>query len=150
MHTHTLKMQPSNQAKLSNFRNGFSSNPLSLSLSLSFSHVHTHTHIYPQHSQVIREDMQIWSDSQMWPFSCYSFQKEGSCVPNLTDMSPEELRWKAYQAWADSAAQTVYQEELRRMLEQVMSVRRDLMSITAGRVQSLVSTHINIFDIKFQ
>ncbi|CAI8055669.1 hypothetical protein GBAR_LOCUS30366 [Geodia barretti] len=90
-------------------------------------------------AQVIREDMETWTESQMWPFSCYSCQREGRCVPRFVDTSPEELRWKAYQAMQDPAAQTAYHAELSSLHEQAMSARRELMAITPIIVQSLLS-----------
>ena len=102
----------------------------------------THKHLFPLYSEVIREDMEIWAESHMWPFSCYSCQREGRCLPRLTDVSPEELRWKAYQASQDPRAQAAYHEELRSLHEQAMSARRELMSVTPITVQSLVSPKI--------
>ena len=32
--------------------------------------------------------------AHMWPLSCYGFN--GRCLPDLKDISPEELRWEAY------------------------------------------------------
>ena len=42
--------------------------------------------------------MEDWSKSHMWPLSCYTYFKETPCLPGFTDVSPEELRWEAYQA----------------------------------------------------
>ena len=86
--------------------------------------------------------METWAESQMWPFSCYSCGKEVSCVPRLEDLSPEELRWKAYLAKQDPAAQAAYHEELQSLQEKVMGVRRELRRITPDSVQALVRTHI--------
>ena len=106
-------------------------------------------------SQVIKEDMEIWAASQMWPFSCYSCEREGKCVPRLADLSPEELRWRVYEARGDSAAQAAYHDELRRLHEVATSVRRELARISPTNAQSLVRSPLlvlggsNNFSVKF-
>lgn len=46
-------------------------------------------------AQMIRADMLEWkAAAHMWPLSCYGFN--GRCLPDLKDISPEELRWEAY------------------------------------------------------
>ena len=90
-------------------------------------------------SQMIREDMEIWAESHMWPFSCYSCQREGSCLPGLSDVSPEELRWQAYQAKMGSGGEAEYLEILRKLNDEVLSVRGELMRVRASNVGTLVS-----------
>ena len=90
-------------------------------------------------SQVIREDMEIWAESHMWPFSCYSCQREGSCLPGLRDVSPEELRWQAYQAKMGSGGEAEYLEILRKLNDVVLGVRGELMRVRASNVGALVS-----------
>ena len=76
----------------------------------------------------------------MWPFSSYSFKREGVSLPHLTDTSPEELRWRAYSALQEAGGQTAYQTELERLHDRTMSVRRELMNIRGKDVQTLVSS----------
>lgn len=107
----------------------------------------THNIYYYYYREVVREDMKIWSSSRMWPFSCYSCVREGKCVPQLDDVSPEELRWKAYQAKHDATALTAYHEELRILNDKASSVRRELEGVTAINVQSLVSSYHTLLPL---
>ena len=96
---------------------------------------HTHTHM---HSQVIREDMEMWAESQMWPFSCYSCQREGSCVPGLSDVSPEELRWQFHLEKMTTGGMAAYLETLQKLQDQLLRVRRELVNIHTSDVSALV------------
>ncbi|XP_076437674.1 uncharacterized protein LOC143276900 [Babylonia areolata] len=44
------------------------------------------------------KEMEVWQTSKMWPFSCFSLEKELPSLPEFVDMSPEELRLDAYTA----------------------------------------------------
>lgn len=33
-----------------------------------------------------------------WPLSCFSPTKDHGCIPDMNDVSPEEVRWEMYQA----------------------------------------------------
>eukprot|EP00794_Sanderia_malayensis_P012101 gene12101-13351_t len=48
--------------------------------------------------QIMKQEMELWKKSKMWPFSCFSHQKEKPCIIGLTDYSPEEVRLEAYKA----------------------------------------------------
>ena len=82
--------------------------------------------------------MEMWAESHMWPFSCYSYKREGNCIPRLTDTSPEEVRWMAYRGLKEAGGEAAYQTELRKIHEHTMSVRRELMNISTSNVQNLV------------
>ena len=43
---------------------------------------------------MVRGDILEGKMSHMWPLSCYGIA--GKCLPELKDISPEELRWAAY------------------------------------------------------
>lgn len=47
----------------------------------------------------VKSDITEWEDSHIWPFSCHShFKDYGACLSGFVDLSPEELRYKAYEA----------------------------------------------------
>nr|CAB3264513.1 nucleoporin-like protein 2 [Phallusia mammillata] len=40
----------------------------------------------------IQDDMKVWVESKMWPYSCYYCSKGKKCIEGLPDIQPEELR----------------------------------------------------------
>lgn len=106
------------------------------------------------HRAVIREDMEDWTKASIWPLSCYTFTKERPCLPGFREVSPEELRWEAYQANAAGNSER-YLQGIQTLGEEQMSVRHRYMSITATDVSEMVrfypledNCHIIICDIR--
>ena len=85
--------------------------------------------------QLIRGDMLEWKVSHMWPLSCYGFA--GRCLPELKDISPEELRWEAYLGRHAGTVQAYVQAE-RALLEAQKSVQSRYEDISAGDAAMLV------------
>lgn len=73
----------------------------------------------------------------MWPLSCYSYQKDVSCVPGLLEVSPEELRLLAYMAKSSGNDAALLQN-----LEEVSKKQTTLLdmyaSITTEEMNKLV------------
>lgn len=47
----------------------------------------------------VKNDITEWEGSHIWPFSCHSHFKDlGLCLSGFVDLSPEELRCRAYEA----------------------------------------------------
>ena len=78
----------------------------------------------------------------MWPFSCYSYQRGASCLPGLSDVSSEELRWQAYQAQV-SGGQATYLETLQTLQDQVLTARREYSNVRASDVGRLMVREIS-------
>ena len=76
--------------------------------------------------------------SSAWPLSCYAYKKEGECLPNFTELSPEELRWGAYQANKAGSPDT-YMQTVRNLIETQMKVWQQYSNITDEDVSQMVS-----------
>jgi len=48
--------------------------------------------------ELITSDIKSWINSSAWKLSCYSYSKSAPCLPILTDISPEEVRYSVYEA----------------------------------------------------
>lgn len=84
--------------------------------------------------------MEEWINSAatMWPLSCYSHTKEAaSCLPGLVDISPDELRWEAYQAKV-AGSSNKYLQGLNELSVKQMKMQRQYGHITAEDVRLLV------------
>lgn len=79
----------------------------------------------------IKTEMQIWEASRMWPFSCFSVQKERPCLTGLTDYSPEEIRLEAYKSRADNNT-SHYLNFLKQCQDQLTRRRTELKNLTAS------------------
>jgi len=82
--------------------------------------------------------MNEWRSSSAWPLSCYAYKKEGECLPNFTELSPEELRWGAYQANKAGSPDT-YMQTVRNLIETQMKVWQQYSNITDEDVSQMVS-----------
>ena len=85
----------------------------------------------------IQQDMNEWRSSSAWPLSCYAYKKEGECLPNFTEVSPEELRWEAYQANKAGNPDT-YMQSVRNLIETQMKVWQQYSNITDEEVSQMV------------
>ncbi len=47
--------------------------------------------------QTVKQDMEQMERGHQWPYSCYSPAKDCISIPGIDDISPEELRYDAYQ-----------------------------------------------------
>lgn len=89
--------------------------------------------------EMIRQDMEEWVTSEMWPLSCYAYAKETPCIEGFVDISTHELRWEAYQAFASGNA-AKYVQTVNELVEKQMGVKKQFNSITADDVLSMVSS----------
>ena len=81
----------------------------------------------------------------MWLLSCYSHTKElAPCLPGLVDISPDEVRWEAYQAKATGSS-SKYLQGLSELSEKQMKMQRQYGHITAEDVRLLVRFGIQLF-----
>lgn len=47
--------------------------------------------------QTVKQDVEQMEKGKQWPYSCYSLAKDCASIPGLDDISPEEIRFEAYQ-----------------------------------------------------
>ena len=80
----------------------------------------------------------VETGEHMWPFSCYAYTKEVPCVPDMEDLSPEELRLLAYTAQA-SGTSAAFLQNVQELKSKRESVRRLYANITTEEVKKLVS-----------
>ena len=82
----------------------------------------------------ILQDVEQQERGHQWPFSCYSPAKDCASVPGLDDISPEEVRFEAYQVCL------LYYLFLTRLPGLVkVTVKFSASSVVASRVQVAVS-----------
>ena len=93
---------------------------------------------HAMHSAQIRVDMEEWSKSSMWPLSCYAYFKETPCLPGFVDVSPEELRWEAYQAEAGGNSQQ-YLKSVSQLNDKRLKAMHELSNLTKDDVRDMVS-----------
>ncbi|ESO96614.1 hypothetical protein LOTGIDRAFT_174789 [Lottia gigantea] len=68
----------------------------------------------------LRQNIETWEQSKMWPFSCMALEKDQPCMPEFTDISADELRWEAYQA-IKSGNLMAYTEKVKQLTEEYRS-----------------------------
>lgn len=88
-------------------------------------------------------DFEEWMNSAatMWPLSCYGKKDANGCFPGLIDISPDELRWEAYQANTTNNL-SKYIQVLSELSLKQLNVMGKYRKITAEDVQLLVSFNI--------
>lgn len=96
------------------------------------------------HSAQIQADMEEWKKSNMWPLSCYTYSRETPCLPGFGDVSPEELRWEAYQAKASGDSQQ-YLKSVSQLNDERLKFMHELSNLTKDDVRDMVS--IIIIDL---
>ena len=82
--------------------------------------------------------MEEWKKSNMWPLSCYAYSRETPCLPGFGDVSPEELRWEAYQAKASGDSQQ-YLKSVSQLNDERLKVMHELSNLTKDDVRDMVS-----------
>lgn len=87
--------------------------------------------------------MDEWNKSSMWPLSCYAYFRETPCLPGFADVSPEELRWEAYQAKASGNSQQ-YLKNVSQLNDEQLKVMRELSNLTKDDVRDMVSERLFI------
>ena len=97
-----------------------------------------HDAIFVVRSAQIRVDMEEWSKSSMWPLSCYAYFRETPCLPGFADVSPEELRWEAYQAKASGNSQQ-YLKSVSQLNDERLKVMHEFSNLTNDDVRDMVS-----------
>jgi hypothetical protein len=85
--------------------------------------------------------MEEWKKSSMWPLSCYAYSRETPCLPGFADVSPEELRWEAYQAKAIGDSQQ-YLKTVGQLNEERVKVMHELSNLTKDDVRDMVSVDL--------
>jgi hypothetical protein len=75
---------------------------------------------------VIQEVVQSEKGGQ-WPLSCFAPLKERSCFPGWEDYSPEEIRWKMYEA-VQSGTLAEYQRQLKELYDAARLRRQQIMN----------------------
>ncbi|KAL5013219.1 hypothetical protein ScPMuIL_007489 [Solemya velum] len=86
--------------------------------------------------KIFLQEIATWEDSKMWPFSCVSIEKDISSLPELEDISPEELRLEAYECQKSGNVQ-LYTEKVRKMLADVLRKRNELKQANPQMKQNL-------------
>ncbi|XP_023327531.1 nucleoporin-like protein 2 [Eurytemora carolleeae] len=87
----------------------------------------------------VKQDMESWEKSGQWVFSCYSCAKDCPSIPGLTDFSPEELRYEAYENV--KAGSTNYQTKVAQLKQEYMSKRNLLLTPDQQLKQVLVKIY---------
>ncbi len=87
-------------------------------------------------SAQIRSDMMEFA-MHVWPFSCYVYAKEAPRVPDLEDLSPEELRLLTYTASA-SGTSAAFLKDMEELKRKQANVRRLYANITPEEVKKMV------------
>ena len=85
--------------------------------------------------------MEEWSKSSMWPLSCYAYSGKVPCLPGLMDVSPDELRWEAYQAESSGNSQH-YLGILSQLSDARLKKMHDYSNLTRDDVKDMVSEDI--------
>lgn len=75
---------------------------------------------------VIQEVVQSEKGGQ-WPLSCFAPLKERSCFPGWEDYSPEEIRWKMYEA-VQNGTLPEYQRQLKELYDAARLRRQQIMN----------------------
>ncbi|BFZ21582.1 hypothetical protein BsWGS_24621 [Bradybaena similaris] len=75
------------------------------------------------------KEMDFWEKSHMWPFSCFAVDKDISSLPEFYDISPEELRYEAYQAMK-SGNMLPYTQKEQTLQNEFQGKRRQLQNMT--------------------
>ncbi|CAE1143461.1 NUPL2 [Acanthosepion pharaonis] len=75
----------------------------------------------------LSREIRTWESSKMWLLSCVSFEKSGPSIPGMTDMSPEELRFEAYEAQKNENFQD-YVLKVQQMHNDYSAKRQELKS----------------------
>eukprot|EP00088_Acartia_fossae_P060077 TRINITY_DN7186_c0_g1_i16.p1 TRINITY_DN7186_c0_g1~~TRINITY_DN7186_c0_g1_i16.p1 ORF type:complete len:474 (-),score=134.78 TRINITY_DN7186_c0_g1_i16:65-1486(-) len=92
----------------------------------------------------VKQDMETWESSGQWLFSCYSLSKECASVPGLMDISPEELRYEAYE-YMKSGNKDIYRVKVLK-LKQEYKERRNLLSNPDPNLQEVLQKIYNRQD----
>ena len=79
----------------------------------------------------------------LWPLSCYAYHKETPCLPGFSDISPEELRWEAYQAKTKNTSEQ-YLQQIRGLSDKHLKTLNMYARTTADDVENLVSKCMKI------
>ncbi|XP_065678039.1 nucleoporin NUP42 isoform X2 [Hydra vulgaris] len=74
---------------------------------------------------MIRKELQDWAINKVWPFSCFAVQRERNCLSGFVEISPEELRFEAYEC-KGTGLQT-YLEGVQNLTNQVLKRRNQLI-----------------------
>ena len=77
----------------------------------------------------------------MWPLSCYAYFKETPCLSGFADVSPEELRWEAYQAKASGNSQQ-YLRSVSQLNDARLKVMHEFSNLTQTDVRDMVSERV--------
>ncbi|KAL3863642.1 hypothetical protein ACJMK2_005391 [Sinanodonta woodiana] len=86
----------------------------------------------------LANEMDVWENSKMWPFSSLTYEKETPCIPGFSDLSPEELRLEAYEAQATGNTE-VYIQKFASLVNEFRSKRNELRNPTPTCRQSLIT-----------
>jgi len=89
---------------------------------------------------IVKQDMQ--DSMAMWPLTCYGFKQQIRYLPDLVDISPEELRLEAYKANC-SGSLNDYLKNVDRLVKQQRDVRTKYCSIMEADLGQLVSSVFN-------
>lgn len=79
-----------------------------------------------------------WEGGNMWPFSCLSFEKDMPSLPGFMDISPEEMRYDAYEALKLGNIQP-YIQKVEGAFNQLNSQRQELKNPSMSLKQTLIS-----------
>lgn len=83
------------------------------------------------------KEMDIWQTSGMWPFSCFSLDKDITSLPDFVDMSPEELRLDAYNAIKDGSVAS-FKQNLSMLSEAYRTKQEQIKCMSPQMQQTLI------------
>uniref|UniRef100_T1JD43 Nucleoporin NUP42 n=1 Tax=Strigamia maritima TaxID=126957 RepID=T1JD43_STRMM len=95
--------------------------------------------------QNVVQDVAAWEAGNQWLFSCFAPIKDGENFPELNDISPEELRWNAYQAEMQGTIHN-YKEEVSNLASEMKHKRSMLKNPSHGVMETLVKIMNNSLE----
>lgn len=117
------------QYATNNYFNGHGRNPASYKLGNS-------SHDFEEVMQMVIQEVVQSEKGGQWPLSCFAPIKERSCFPGWEDCSPEEVRWKMYEA-VQCGTLPEYQRQLRELYD-AAKLRRQQMMNPNGEVFKII------------
>jgi Uncharacterized conserved protein, contains RING and CCCH-type Zn-fingers len=85
------------------------------------------SHDFEEVMQMVMQEVVQSEKGGQWPLSCFAPIKERSCFPGWEDYSPEEVRWKMYEA-VQSGTLTEYQRQLKELYDAAKLRRQQIMN----------------------
>jgi len=85
------------------------------------------SHDFEEVMQMVVQEVVQSEKGGQWPLSCFAPIKERSCFPGWVDYSPEEIRWKMYEA-VQTGTLPEYQRQLKELYDAAKLRRQQIMN----------------------